>query len=233
MYQSTFQSTVQEDSLYPHPLQHLLFVDFLMMAIPTSVSFDCSFDFHFSNKTLCVCVCVCLCELLSSVVSHSCDPMDYSLPGSPSMGLSSQEHWSHSHSLLYGVFLTQGLNQISLIAGRFLTTRGVRKSQWYIQFIWDQSLSHVQLYKTPWIAACQASLSITNSWSLLILMSIESMMPSIQPSHPLSSPSPPTFNLSQHQGLFQGVNSSHQVAKVLEFQLQHQSFQWIFRTDFL
>ena len=47
----------------------------------------------------------------------------------------------------------------------------------------------------------------------------------IQPSHPLSSPSPPTFNLSQHQGLFQGVNSSHQVAKVLEFQLQHQSFQ--------
>ena len=53
----------------------------------------------------------------------------------------------------------------------------------------------------------------------------------IQPSHPLSSPSP-TFNLSQHQGLFQWVSSSHQVAKVLEFQLQHQSFQWIFRTDF-
>ena len=43
----------------------------------------------------------------------------------------------------------------------------------------------------------------------------------IQPSHPLSSPSPPAFNLSQHQGLFQGVSSSHQVAKVLEFQLQH------------
>ena len=55
----------------------------------------------------------------------------------------------------------------------------------------------------------------------------------IQPSHPLSSPSPPGFNLSQHQGLFQWVSSSHQVAKVLEFQLQHQSFQWIFRTDFL
>ena len=55
----------------------------------------------------------------------------------------------------------------------------------------------------------------------------------IQPSHPLSSPSPPTFNLSQHQGLFQWVSSSHQVAKVLEFQLQHQSFQWICRTDIL
>ena len=55
----------------------------------------------------------------------------------------------------------------------------------------------------------------------------------IQPSHPLLSPSPPIFNLSQHQGLFQWVGSLHHVAKVLEFQLQHQSFQWIFRTDFL
>ena len=55
----------------------------------------------------------------------------------------------------------------------------------------------------------------------------------IQPSHPLSSASPPSFNLSQHQGLFKWVSSSHQVAKVLEFQLQHQSFQWTFRTDFL
>ena len=55
----------------------------------------------------------------------------------------------------------------------------------------------------------------------------------IQPSHPLLSPSPPIFNLSQHQGLFQWISSSHQVAKVLEFQLQHHSFQWMFRTDFL
>ena len=55
----------------------------------------------------------------------------------------------------------------------------------------------------------------------------------IQPSHPLSSPSPPAFNLSQHQGLFQWVSSSHQVAKVSELQLQQWSFQWIFRTDFL
>ena len=47
----------------------------------------------------------------------------------------------------------------------------------------------------------------------------------IQPSHPLSSPSTPAFDLSQHQGLFQWVSSSHQVTKVLEFQLQHQSFQ--------
>ena len=50
--------------------------------------------------------------------------------------------------------------------------------------------------------------------------------------HPLSSPSTPAFNLSQHQGLFQWVSSSHQVAKVMEFQLQHQSLKWIFRNDF-
>ena len=54
-----------------------------------------------------------------------------------------------------------------------------------------------------------------------------------QPSHPLSSPSPPAPNPSQHWALFQWVNSSHKVAKVLEFQLQHRSFQWIHRTDLL
>ena len=55
----------------------------------------------------------------------------------------------------------------------------------------------------------------------------------IQPPHPLSSPSPSAFNLSQHQGLFKWVSSSHQVAKVLEFQLKHQSLQWTPRTDLL
>ena len=55
----------------------------------------------------------------------------------------------------------------------------------------------------------------------------------IQPSHPLSSPSPPAFSLSQHHGLLQWVSSSHQVAKVLGFQVQHQCFQWTLRTDLL
>ena len=55
----------------------------------------------------------------------------------------------------------------------------------------------------------------------------------IQPSHPLSSPSSPALNLSQHQGLFKRVSFLHQVAKVLEFQIQHQSFQWTPRTDLL
>ena len=91
------------------------------------------------------------------------------------------------------------------------------------QFHPVQSLSHVRLYVTPWTEAHQASLSITSLWILLKLMSIELVMPS---SHlVLSSPSPPAFSLFHHQGLFQRVSSSHQVAKVLEFQLQHQSFQ--------
>ena len=55
----------------------------------------------------------------------------------------------------------------------------------------------------------------------------------IQPSHPQLPPSPPVLNSSQHWGLFQWVSSSHQEAKVLQLHLQHQSFQWIFRTDYL
>ena len=68
------------------------------------------------------------------------------------------------------------------------------------QFSSVQLLSCVCLFATPWTAAHQASLSITNSRSLFKLMSIESVMPS-NPSHPLSSPSPPAFNLAQYQGL--------------------------------
>ena len=80
-----------------------------------------------------------------------------------------------------------------------------------------QLLSRVRLFVTPWIAAHQASLSTTNSWSSLKLTSID------QWCHPAISssviPSPPGPNPSQHQSLFQWVNSSHEVAKVLKFQL--------------
>ena len=93
-----------------------------------------------------------------------------------------------------------------------------------MQFSSVQPLSRVRFFVTPSTAAQQAALSIINSQSLLRLMSIESVMPSIH-LNPMSSPSPLAFNLSQHQGLFQGVSSSHEVAKVLEFQFQHDSFQ--------
>ena len=104
--------------------------------------------------------------------------------------------------------------------------------QFSFQFSSVQSLSSVQLFSTPRTAAHQASLSITQLPELTQTQA-HWVGDAIQPSHPLLSPSLPAFNLSQHQGLFQWVNSLHQVTKVLEFQLQHQSFQWIFRTDFL
>ena len=94
-----------------------------------------------------------------------------------------------------------------------------------------QSLSHVRLFATPWITARQASLSITDSQSSLKLMSIELVLP---PSHLilcrpllLLPPIPPSIRV------FVWVNSSHEVAKVLELELQHQSFQWSPRTDLL
>ena len=107
----------------------------------------------------------------------------------------------------------------------------VKKPRFFLkdscQFSSVQSLSRIRLFATPWTAASQASLSITNSWELAQTAG------TIQLSHPLSSTFPPAFNFAQHQGLFQWVISSYQVAKVLELQLQLQSFQWIFRTDFL
>ena len=92
----------------------------------------------------------------------------------------------------------------------------------FFQFSSVQSLSRIQLFATPWITASQASLSITNSQSLLKLMSIESVMPS---SHLilcrpllLLPPIPPSIRV------FSNESTPHEVAKVLEFQLQHQSF---------
>ena len=99
------------------------------------------------------------------------------------------------------------------------------------KFCLAQSLSRVRLFATPWITACQASLSIANSRSLLRLTSIKSVMPS---SHLilcrpllLLPPIPPSISL------FQWVNSLHEVAKVLEFQHQHHSFQRNPRVDLL
>ena len=100
------------------------------------------------------------------------------------------------------------------------------------QFSSVQSLSRVRLFATPWIAARQGSLSITNSQSSLRL-NVHRVRDAIQPSHPLSSPSPPAPNLSQHQSLFQWFKSLHEVAKVLEFQLEHHSFQRNPRADLL
>ena len=101
---------------------------------------------------------------------------------------------------------------------------------WY-QFSSVQLLSHVQLCNpmnrsTPGLTVHHQHPEFTQTHT-------HRVSDAIQLSHPLSSPSPPVPNPSQHQGLFQWVSSLHEVAKVLEFLLQHQSFQWTPRTDLL
>ena len=101
----------------------------------------------------------------------------------------------------------------------------------YKTFSSVQSLSRVRVFATPWME--HARLNCPSPTPRLCSNSC----PSSQWCHPTTSFSvvsfPPAFNLSQHQGLFQWISSSHQMAKLLELQLQHQSLQWIFSTDFL
>ena len=91
---------------------------------------------------------------------------------------------------------------------------------WLCQFRSVQSLSHVQLSNT--MDCSMPGFPVHHQLLQLAQTPVHWVSDAIQPSHPLSSASPPTFNLSQHQDLFQRVSSSHQVAKVLEFQLQLQ-----------
>ena len=100
----------------------------------------------------------------------------------------------------------------------------------YEPFSSVQSLSHVRLFATPWITAWPG---LPVHHQLPKFTHVHRVSDAIQASHPLSSPSPPASYPSQHQSLFQWVNSSHEVAKVLEFQLHHHSSQRNPRADLL
>ena len=110
---------------------------------------------------------------------------------------------------------------------------------WLVLLMWNLSVQSVSSVAQSCLTICNpmdcSTLGLPIHQQLLepAQTHVHQVDDAIQPFHPLSFPSPPAFNLSQHQGLFKWVSSSHQVAKVLEFQLQHQSFQWIFRTEFL
>ena len=107
------------------------------------------------------------------------------------------------HFLLQGIFQTRGWNPLTcLLHWQADTLQLAPPGKPSFMIVFFQLLSCVWLFATPWIAARQASLSITNFQSLLKLISIESVI-AIQRSHPLLSPYLPAFNLSQHQGLFQ------------------------------
>ena len=111
-------------------------------------------------------------------------------------------------------------------------------TQWHrliqvTQFSSVQLLSHVWLFATPCMDCSMPGFPVHHQLLEFTQTHVHWVSDAIKPSHPLLSSSPLAFNLSQHQGLFKWVSSSHQVAKVLELQLQHQSSQWILRTDFL
>ena len=134
------------------------------------------------------------------------------------------KYWSFSFSISpmniqdwFSLELTGLISLLTKRSSRVFSNTTIQKHQFFSTqpSVWSnshpyissvQSLSRVRLFAAPWIAAHQASLSITNSQSLLKLMSYR-VSDAIQPSHPLLSPSPPAPNPSQHQGLFQWVNS--------------------------
>ena len=145
---------------------------------------------------------------------------------------------------------------VSYITGRFFTIWATRKAQYMIPKWKRGSCFHVwwcPLFPLPTLDTYHQFSSVTQSYPTLCDPMNRSMpglpvhhqLPeftqthvhwvgdAIQPFHPLSSPFPPAPNPSQHQSLFQRVNSSHEVAKLLELLLQHQFFPWIFSVKFL
>ena len=141
-----------------------------------------------------------------------------------------------SQKILAGVMFLKFFSAwFLLVEGLAPLTKGTKRTENFARtlsplFSSLQSLSRVRLFVTPWTAARQASL---HQLLKLAQTNVHWVGNAIQPSHPLSSPSTPALSLSQHQGLFKWVSSLSQVAKILEFQLQHQYFQWTPRTDLL
>ena len=155
--------------------------------------------------------------------------MDYSLPAPLSMRFSKQEHWSGLPCPPPGDLPDPEIEPESLssraLTGGSLPLAPSEKPSQFSRLVMSDSLQPHGL-QHPRLPCPSQLLELAQTH-------VHRVGDAFQPTHPLSSLSPPTFKLSQHQGLFKWVSSSHQVAKVLEFQLQYQSFQWIFRIDLL
>ena len=182
-------------------------------------------------------------------MSNSYDPIDSSLPGSSVHGISQARilEWV-AISFSRGSFWCRDPTQVSRIAGRLFTNWAPREAHYFSEkdtkvclFFSEEDTGSVQLSSVTQscpilcdpVNRSTPGLPVHHQLPESTQTHVHRVGDAIQPSHPLSSPSPPAPNPSQHQGLFQWVNSSHEVAKVLEFQLQHQSFQWTPRTDLL
>ena len=154
-----------------------------------------------------------------------------------SMGFSRQEYWSGLPFPTPGNFPDPGAEP-DLLHCRQTCYHLSHQGRWnlggglFFNFVVIQSLSPVWLILIPWTTA-PPGFPVLHYLLEFVQTHVLWVSDVNQPSHPLASPSPPSLNLSRHQGLFQWIRSSHQGAKVLELQLQHQSFQWTFRTDFL
>ena len=137
-----------------------------------------------------------------------------------------------SHSLLQGIFPTQKSNLGVLHYRWILYHLGHQGTGWF-SWVEFSSVSQSCLTLYDPMDCSTPGFPVHHQLPELAQTHVHWVCVAIQPSQPLSSPSPSALNLTQHQGLFQRVSSSHHVAKVLKFQLQHQSFQWIPRTDLL
>ena len=161
-------------------------------------------------------------------VSKSCpslsDPMDYTVRGILQAKILEWVAFPFSR----GSPQSRNQTEISCIAGRFFTSWATREA--LIGLV--NSVSQLCLTLCDPMDCSTPGFPVHHQLLEATQTHIHCVSDAIQPSHPLLSPSL-AFNLSLHQGLFQWVSSLHQVAKVLEFQLQHQPFQWIFSTDFL
>ena len=181
--------------------------------------------------------CACACAQSLSCSQTLCNPMDCSPSGSPSMEFSRQKYWSRLPFPSQGDLPNLGIELTSLaslpLAGRFFIIAPPGKPHFKIHRYCYQFSSVTQWCPTlcnP-MNCSMPGLPVHYQLPEFTKTHVHWVGDAIQPSHPLSSPSPPTPNPSQHQGLFQWVSSSHEQAKVLEFQLQHQFFQWTPRTN--
>ena len=158
--------------------------------------------------------------MLDTVCAQPCNPMDCSSPGSSVHGIFRARilEWvaiSSSRGSSWSRYRT-GLSCISCF-GRQVLYHWCHLGSHVRYFRSVQSLSRVQLFATPWTNCSTPGFPVHHQLLKLAQTHVHWVGDAIQPSHPLSSPSPPAFNLSQHQGIFHGVSSLHEVAKVLDW----------------
>jgi len=141
----------------------------------------------------------------------------------PRSGRSSEGNGKHSSILAWKIPWMEEPGGLQSMGSQKGWTQLVAQLLSHVQLLWLQGLQHTRFL----------CLSLSPQTHYFTQTHVHWMGDAIQSSRPLLPSSPYALNLSQHQGLFQRVSSSHQVARVLELQLQHKSFWWIFRVDFL